>query len=478
MKRIIADINEQESRIALVENKELKEFYIEQQNYRRIVGNIYKGRVENVLPGMQAAFVNIGLEKNAFLYVRDAIKRKDELEVLPPIRQIINQGEEILVQVLKEPFAQKGPKVTTNITLPGRYIVLMPTSDYIGVSKRITEEKERERLKKLAQECKIDNMGMIIRTEAQGIDKEEFYLDLNFLINIWNDIQKKDKTTIAPKLIYRELELTYKIVRDLFTEEIDEFIINEKKHYCKVIEMVEGISPALKRKIIYFDEFMDIFDYYGLNSQIRELLQNKVWLKSGGYIVIDQTEALTVIDVNTGKFIGNTSLEDTILKTNLEAAEEIGKQLRLRDIGGIIIIDFIDMEKQENSEKVLDRLQQVLQEDRTKTNVLGITHLGLVEMTRKKQKKPIEKVLKQPCPLCEGTGRVISINSIFIEIDKILKRNSNLKAKQILYLHLHPHTIHRFKLDAIIDKLKNYYHKDFKIIEDHNIFRDKIKITK
>lgn len=478
MKRIIADINVQQSRIALLEDQELKEFYIERENYKRMVGNIYKGRVENVLPGMQAAFVNIGLEKNAFLYVRDAIEKKEELDSFPPINQIIKQGQELLVQIVKESFAQKGARITTNITLPGRYVVLMPTSDYIGISKRITGEEERERLRTIALECKVDNIGMIIRTEAQGIDKEEFSSDLNFLLKIWRSIEKKDKLTISPKLIHRELELTYKIVRDLFTEDIDEFIINEKEHYHKVLEMIEGISPELKSRMVYFDEPMDIFDYYGLSAQIKGILQNKVWLKSGGYIIIDQTEALTVIDVNTGKFIGSTSLEDTVLKTNLEAVEEIAKQLRLRDIGGIIIIDFIDMEDPEDVEKVLNRLQRVFNEDKTKTNVLGMTQLGLVEMTRKKERKSIEKILKQPCPLCDGTGRVISVDSILIEIHKILKKNPGLENKDKLYLYLHPQTFHRFELDNILQQLKNLYHKDFELIEDGNIPIDKIKIAK
>ncbi len=484
MKRIIMDINSQQSRIALTENEILKEFYIERQNYKRIVGNIYKGRVENVLPGMQAAFINIGIEKNTFLHIKDAsaLIEKDENEDFdwPPINKILKQGQELLVQVIKEPIAQKGARVNTNITLPGRYIVLMPTSDYIGISRRIEQEKERIRLRSIAQECKPEEMGVIIRTEAEGIEKEEFISDLNFLIRLWEKIKNKDRLSVAPKLIHSELELPYRIVRDLFTKEIDEFIINNKDYYKKVAEMVDLISCSLKDRVIYFDEPNELFSHYNINSQIEDLLCNKIWLSCGGYIVIDQTEALTVVDVNTGKFVGSTNLQDTVLKTNLQAAKEIAKQLRLRNIGGIIIIDFIDMKDSRDETKVLEKLEECFKDDKTRTNVMGITQLGLVEITRKKARKSIGRILQEPCPLCSGTGRVIAMDTLFIHIDDILRKNPHLKEEENLKILLHPHTAHRFEVDQnnVLVQLKETYNINFEILRDTTISINQIKILK
>lgn len=481
MKKIIVDIHHEQSKIALSENQQLREFYIERQNYKRIEGNIYKGKVENVLPGMQAAFVNIGLEKNAFLYVKDAIeKKKYEEETFPPINKIVKPGQELLVQIVKEPIGQKGARITTNITLPGRYFVFMPTTEYVGISRRIVAEGERERLRKIAYEFKPECMGVIVRTEAQGVEGEELDLDLKSLLRLWKKIQDKEKITAAPKLIHSELELTYKIVRDLFTKDIDEFIINEKQHYETVLEMVDILSPELKHRVIYYDQSMDIFDYYGLTSQLEKIFENKVWLKSGGYLIIDQTEALTVIDVNTGKFVGKTNLNDTVVTTNLEAAQEIAKQLRLRDIGGIIIIDFIDMKDERDETRVLNQLQSFLKQDRTKTNVLGMTQLGLVEMTRKKIRKSIGKILQDPCPFCKGTGRVISVETILMKIDDILRRDLYLKKEATLYIHLHPHTVHTLEYQEkdILQKLKNEYQMEFEITEDPILSPNQVKVLK
>lgn len=482
MKRIIMDLSSQQSRIALTENKVLKEFYIERENYKRMVGNIYKGRVENVLPGMQAAFIDIGIEKNAFLYIKDAsalVNREDKKDFeYPPIHKILKQGQELLVQVIKEPIAKKGARVNTNITLPGRYIVLMPTLDYIGISRRIKGEKERDRLKDIAQESKPESMGVIIRTEAEGIEKEEMIADLRFLIRMWEKIKINNNLFIAPKLIHSELELPYRIVRDLFTKEIDEFIINNKKYYDKVLDMVEWISADLKDRLIYVDESSELFSHYNINTQIQDMLCNKIWLPCGGYIVIDQTEALTVIDVNTGRFVGSINLQDTVLKTNLQAAKEITRQLRLRDIGGIIIIDFIDMKDPKDEVKVLDELEKCFKEDKSRTNVMGMTQLGLVEITRKKARKSIGRILQQSCPLCLGTGRVIAMETYFIYIDDILKRNPDFKKEKKLKIVLHPYTAYRFEEDQenILQQLKNTYNIDFEILKDKTISTNQVKV--
>ncbi len=473
MKRIIMDISNQQSRIALTDNNILKEFYVGGENHKRVVGNIYKGRVENILPGMQAAFIDIGIEKNAFLYVKDADDNTS-------IHKILKKGQEILVQVVKEPIANKGARVNTNITLPGRYIVLMPNLNYIGLSRRIKEEAERERLKTIAQENKPEEMGVIIRTDAQGIEEEKIISDLNFLIRLWKKIMIKNRLYIGPRLIHSELELPYRIVRDLFTKEIDEFVINSKEHYDKVIEMVDYISSGLKDRIKYFNGGHQLFNHYNINSQIEQIYFNKVWLKCGGNIVIDQTEALTVIDVNTGKFVGKLSLQETVLKTNLEAAQEIANQLRLRSIGGIIVVDFIDMKDPQDEIRVLNKLEEFFKEDKTKTNVMGITQLGLVEITRKKTRKPLGRILQTPCPVCEGTGKVISMNTLLIQIDEILGENIYLKSEKSLKVLAHPYITFRLMAneDNILEKLQGKYNINFEITQDENLAMNQIKITR
>ena len=467
------DISNQQTRIALTENNILREFYVGGENHKRILGNIYKGRVENILPGMQAAFIDIGIEKNAFLYVKDA---SDSIS----IHNILKKGQELLVQIVKEPIANKGARVSTNITLPGRYIVLLPKLNYIGLSRRIIEEKERERLRTIAEECKPEDMGVIIRTEAQDIEKERIVSDLNFLIRLWKKIKMKERLYIAPRLIYNELELPYRIVRDLFTKEVDEFVINSKEHYDKVMEMVELISADLKDRVKYFNLTHKLFTHYNINSQIEQIFSNKVWLKCGGYIVIDQTEALTAIDVNTGKFVGNLSLQETVLKTNLQATQEIANQLRLRNIGGIIIVDFIDMKDPQNKLMVLNKLEECLKEDKTKTNVMGITQLGLVEITRKKTRKSIDRIFQQPCPICGGTGKVISMNTILIRIDEILEENASLKSERNLKIISHPHLAFRLmeNEDNILKRLEEKYGIKFEIMQDEKAFINQITITR
>lgn len=428
MNEIIVDVSFDQTRVALLEEGELAEIYIERFSNKRTVGNIYKGRVENVLPGMQAAFINIGLEKNAFLYVKDAFNLlEDDCDVTAnggqlSIKDVLKKGQEVLVQVTKEPIDGKGARVTTNITMPGRFLVLLPYSNYIGVSRRIESEEERNRLKEIALQIKPDNMGLIVRTAAEGKSTEEVKQDLDFLKRLWCNIKKKEKLYSAPRVIHRDLNLVLRTVRDMFTKNIDRFIINDRNEYKKVMELLDLISPQFKDRVCYFDGNQNIFDYYKVESKIAYALSRKVWLKNGGYIVIDQTEALTSIDVNTGKFVGSVDLRDTVLKTNLQAAREIAKQLRLRDIGGIIIIDFIDMKDPEHVKKVLEELKNSLKKDRTKSNVLGITQLGLVELTRKKVGKRIDSVLQKPCPYCGGTGKVLSEETMAKKIERELNR--------------------------------------------------------
>lgn len=447
-KEIAVDADREQTRVALLEDGRLAEIYIEKNYNQRIVGNIYKGRVANVLPGMQAAFIDIGLEKNAFLYIDDIFPDKNTLEEEEEIienlkkisiKDVLRVGQEITVQIVKEPIGTKGARVSTHITIPGRYLVLMPTVDYIGISRRIESEGERSRLKALAEEIKPPNMGLIVRTVAEGKNREEIIHDMDFLLKLWKKIQVKKKTSAAPRLIHKDLNLLFRIIRDLFSKEIDKLYINNRHEYEKVLELLDFISPQLKERVVLFQHEKDIFDYFNIESEIEKALNRKVWLKCGGYIVIDQTEALTSIDVNTGKFVGNIDLEDTVLKTNLEAAREIARQLRLRDIGGIIIIDFIDMSSQEHQNMVIDALEEELKKDKTKTHLLGLTKLGLVEMTRKKVKQGLDEVLQKTCPYCDGKGRILSEETMSKKVENELKyvisTNNHIEA---VLVEVHP----------------------------------------
>jgi len=414
LKEILANIGEEETKVVVLEDRVPVEVYIERSVNQRLMGNIFKGRVENVLPGMQAAFVNIGLEKNAFLYVEDALPGRSPEgnghsgSILgTDISDILKPGQEVLVQIVKEPIGTKGPRVTTHITLPGRYLVLMPMVDYIGISRRIESEKERERLKGLAFRVKPAGMGIIVRTVAEGVEDDELRQDVALLVKLWRKITGRAAHSAAPRLVHRDLELVQRILRDIFTEDVDRLIINSRSEYEKVLDLLDITGPHLKLKV-FFDDRENIFEDYGVDQELEKALKRKVWLKCGGYLVVDQVEALIAIDVNTGKYVGTTNLEDTVLRTNLEAAREIARQLRLRNIGGIIIVDFIDMTQEGHRQQVLHILEEEIRKDRTKTNILGITQLGLVEMTRKKVRPSLTEVLQRPCPYCEGRGKVLS----------------------------------------------------------------------
>ncbi|MHB1127513.1 MAG: Rne/Rng family ribonuclease [Bacillota bacterium] len=425
-KEILVQVEEDEITVAILEDRKLVEVYLERSLSQRLVGNVYKGKVENVLPGMQAAFVNVGLGKNAFLYIEDALISKltaesreasDTNETSLNIGDILKEGQDIIVQITKEPFGTKGARVTTHVTLPGRYVVLMPTVDYVGISRRIASDPERERLKTLAHSLKTQGMGLIVRTAAEGATAEDLKADIETLGALWKKIRNRSLHGPVPNLIHRDLELLQRILRDFFTEDIDRLLLNSRYAYQKALEALDVIAPQMKSKVHLMDN-QDLLDQYDITSQIQDALRRKVWLKCGGYIVIDHMEALTVIDVNTGKYVGSTNLNDTILKTNLEAAVEIGRQLRLRNIGGIIVIDFIDMDSTEHQDLVLKALEEQLKKDRTKTNILGITQLGLLEMTRKKARQGLESVMLKECPYCEGRGRVLSEDTVCLKAKK------------------------------------------------------------
>jgi ribonuclease G len=447
-KELLISVDFGETRAVLLEEGDLAEIYVERPDAGRIVGNIYKGKVENVLPGMQAAFVQIGLERNSFLYVDDALPGKIsdvEGESAPApktkmtITDLVRPGQEIIVQVAKEPIGTKGARVSRNITLPGRFLVLMPYVDYVGVSRRIADEAERDRLRQLAQRVKPAGMGVIVRTVAEGATEDELTRDIEYLARHWERLMEKAKEAPTPSVLHQDLGLVHRIVRDVFDEDVDLCWIDDREAYTLAQELLEVYAPNLRERCKFYTRTdQSLFDLYGVEMEIEKALRKRVWLKSGGYLVIDQTEALTSIDVNTGKFVGTTNLADTVFKTNLEAAKEIARQLRLRDIGGIIIIDFIDMESQEHRDQVKELLEQCLKRDRTKANVVGFTKLGLLEMTRKKSRQNLDEAMMRPCDRCEGRGKLFSEETMAQRVRAEIRRILRQSTSEALLMEVHP----------------------------------------
>ena len=479
MKKIIVEVGHNTTKAAILEDGQLVEFHVEKKS-EDLVGNIYIGKVANVLPGMQAAFVDIGLGKNAFLYVSDALPANNEDEQLPTptIREVLSVGQKLVVQVLKEPFGNKGPRVTTHISLPGRYIVYMPESNYIGVSRRIVAEEERSRLKNFGEAIKERQEGLIIRTNAQEASEEQIKRDLQFLRTLWDKTIKQELQSPVPSQIYRDLELVPRLVRDILAEDVALFVINNGYEYKKIKDMVNSYAPELSERLYLHSGKEDIFSAYNVQGEIDKLTKRKVWLKSGGYLIIDKTEALTVIDVNTGKYIGHSHLEDTVLKTNIEAAGEIAKQLRLRDIGGIIVIDFIDMERTDNREKVLGILSEEMKKDRTKSNIMGITQLGLVELTRKKVRQSLDTVLLRNCPVCDGLGRVSTEEEVFNKLERELKTYQEHTTIKALTIELHPQYAASLldQNNSVLNRLEEISSKIITIKSNEAMHIDKYKI--
>lgn len=465
MKKIVVNVGITETRVALLDKEVLTDLAIERTRTRSIVGNVYKGVVMNVLPGMQAAFVDIGLPKDAFLYVGDFLSHMGAYEQMmldedggveldegdregeperkrdlpsPPIEDVLKKGQEILVQVAKESLGTKGARITSFVSLPGRYLVYMPQVAHVGVSRRIKDERERDRLRKLIKKVRPQgNGGFIIRTVAEGLGEGDFAQDMDFLRRLWGAIQARHEQGKAPAVLHEEMDLTFRVVRDLFSADVEEFVVDSKEVYNRTCEFVASLVPALVDRVKLYEGRTPIFEQYGIEKEIERALRRKVWLKSGGYIVIDQTEALVAIDVNTGKYVGKRDLEQTILKINLEAVDEIVRQIRLRDLGGIIILDFIDMESEEHRNKVYKALRKALAEDKARTNVLQISELGLVEMTRKRVRQDLRSLLTEDCPTCGGTGDVRSSATIVAEILRKVQAAAEAGGREII-LRVHP----------------------------------------
>ena len=447
-KKIVINVADHETRVALLEDGNIAELFIERGDASDIAGNIYKGKVQRVLPGMQAAFVDIGLRQAAFIYVSDVIgenyspiedflnNNSSAEESIPydsyivsirrdrHIEEIITEGQEMMVQAAKAPMGSKGARLTTHISLPGRLLVLMPASEHIGISRRIEDDTERNRLKATIESIRENNFGYIVRTAAEGVPEEKLKYEMGFLNNLWEGIQQKYQTAPAPYLLHKEVPISLRAVRDLLLHEAEKLIIDSRSGYESILKFLDEFMPSLKDSVEFYEGLEAIFDSFNLEADISRALKKKVWLKSGGYIVIEHTEALVAVDVNTGRYVGKYNLEETILKTNLEAVKEIAYQIRLRDIGGIIIIDFIDMEKKSNQEKVFNSLKEALKKDRSKTHILPISELGLIQMTRKRIRKPLTRMLCEPCIYCDGEGYVISKQTICYNIYREMLRES------------------------------------------------------
>ncbi len=475
MKTLAINVNPLEMRIALLENKRLVELIIEREEDRSIVGNIYKGRIDAIIPGIQAAFIDIGFEKNGFLYVSDIAGAEGTGDIVledgvpraksrkgrarqQPIETMMKKNQFVMAQVVKDRLGSKGPRLTNFITFPGRYLVLLPTVRTLGVSRKIESDKERDRLRKILRDLRPKGMGIISRTTCEGRSREELKADMDFLLRAWEKVKNKYESSKGVVLLREDLGPILRTVRDLFSADFERLIIDSETEYSRILNFLEQFAPHLKKRVRLYREKRPMFEKMGIEEEIEKALRRKVYLKSGGFIAIDHTEALVAIDVNTGKFTGKKQLEDTVLQTNLEAAQEIARQVRLRDLGGIIVLDFIDMEYPQNRRALMKHFRESLKNDRARITLSEVSELGMIEMTRKRVKHNLMKAMSQPCPYCEGSGMVRSVTTVTFDI---LRRLQGLfcdtKEKHII-LQAHPDVVRRLRgenqdlLAAIVER--------------------------
>lgn len=434
-----------EIRTALIEYGTLVEFHIERPDEKGLVSNIYKGVVKRVLPGMQAAFVDIGLERTGFLYVDDVTVKKNGGgrdnpcvpednegrccgESMPPldlvsdntpevsIDDLLSEGQEILVQICKDPIGTKGARLTCNITLPCRNVVFMPMTDHIGISRKIEDEETRLKLKEIIEDLRPAGTGFIVRTVGENASQQDLEADMEFLLHLWDEVRDTAANAQVPSLVYKDLDITLRTVRDIFSADVDRLIVDDRKVYQRILKFVETFAPHLLARVSLYEEKTPVYDAYGIEMDINRALDKKIWLRCGGYIIIETTEALSVVDVNTGRFVGKSDLEDTIFKTNMEAVREIAYQLRLRNIGGIIIIDFIDMEIEAHRDELVRALKEAVKKDKSRVNILKVSEFGLVQMTRKRSSENLSSILCEPCHYCHGDGIIKSRRTVCYEI--------------------------------------------------------------
>jgi ribonuclease G len=423
---ILINVTPQETRVAMLEQGVVQELHIERSSARGLVGNIYVGRVARVLPGMQSAFVEIGLERAAFLHVADIWEHRQNGHESKPIERILHEGQPLLVQVIKDPIGTKGARLSTQVSLAGRLLVYLPQDSHIGISQRIEDEAERESLRGKLQQLLPEGLagGFIIRTMAETATERELQNDIEYLTKLWHDLTAKSGSLPVPSPIYQDLNLAQRVLRDMATEESVRILVDSRETYQKMLDFAQQYTPAIVERIDHYSGDRPLFDLNGVEDEIQKALARRVELKSGGYLIIDQTEAMTTIDVNTGGFVGGRSFDDTIFKTNLEAAQVIARQLRLRNLGGIIIIDFIDMENADHRAAVLQELNKALDRDRTRLTVNGFTQLGLVEMTRKRTRESLAHILCEPCMTCAGRGEIKTAQTVCYEILRDVVRES------------------------------------------------------
>ncbi|MBW2646093.1 MAG: Rne/Rng family ribonuclease [Deltaproteobacteria bacterium] len=507
-KELIINDTHHETRVALLENGNLEELIVERRVGKNITGHIYKGKVIRVLPGMQAAFVDVGQDQAAFIYVTDVYSGIDEYERLmvkaadeeveekegiddealfakPSLEQsfhieeLLQKGQDILVQVSKAPIGSKGARITSHISIPGRFLVLMPRTNHIGISRRIEDEGERDRLRQIISELKPEQYGFIARTLSEGASKEKFASEMDFLSTLWENIQKRYANMPAPSLLHKELDVTLRAVRDLFTQEADRLIIDSRSGYESILKFLDTFMPRLKDSVELYDSAEPIFDAYNLETEIARALKKKVWLKSGGHIVIENTEAFVVIDINTGRYVGKRNLEETVLKINLEAVKEIAYQIRLRNIGGLIIIDFIDMEKETNREKVFNALREALKKDRTKTNVLPMTEMGIIQMTRKRTRENLNRMLCEPCFYCEGEGCLKSRITVCYDLYREVKREAGEVTGDKITVKVHPDVADLLMGEEhdIVESLEKNLAKEIVILADSRFHVEQYEIN-
>jgi ribonuclease G len=494
-KEILINTTEYETRLAILEDDKLVELQVERPDSERMVGDIYKAKVKTVLPGMQAAFVDIGMEKAAYLHSSDIGKEykgrfdSEEVEEEAPvevirktrragIETVLKRNQEILVQVIKEPISTKGPRVESEISIPGRYLVLVPDDDHVRVSKRITEWAEKKRLKKVVTPLRPEGFGLIIRTEAEGRGETEFAADIKRLLKLWAKLKRKADTMSAPALIHKESEMVVSMLRDVFTDDVQKVIVDNREDYKKVIHYVRQVAPHLKNRVSLHKDSKSLFDAHNLEPEIDKMLARKVWIKKGAYIVIDQTEAMVAIDVNTGRFVGGRNQEQTIFETNSLAAREIARQIRLRDIGGLIVCDFIDMYSRENRRKLYEEFNRAFKNDRAKRAINPVTDFGLVEMTRERVRPSHTHLLSETCPTCFGLGRVISKENLAMKIERWFLRAKTDKKFERFHLVVSPPLAGAMAENGInrLDRLMKAHKFRINLIRDTTLTQPEYKI--
>ena len=489
-KHILINSDILEKRVTVVDGSELEEYFVEQQGTTQLYGNIYKGVVQSIVPGIAASFVNLGLEKNGFLYVSDVLDKNyvvdDDIEFedkVPKrnvkIGDLLKVGQEIIVQIGKEPIGTKGARLTTNISIPGRFLVLTPFSEGIGISRRISDRNERSRIKKIITDLRLPKgVGCIVRTAAKGSTDRQFKREISYLLNLWKRINFRARKSKAPSVLYEEYDLILRIVRDRFTDDIEKLYVDSREGYKAIIRFLKYFMPSLRQKVFFYNSKTPLFRKFNVEREIEKLFYRKISLKNGGSIFIEQTEGMVAIDVNTEKFTGRKNIEDTIFRTNKEAAKEIAKQIRLRDMGGIIVIDFIDMRQYGHRKKIQEILQENLKKDKAKSNILNISSIGVIEMTRQRMRRSLESKIYKKCPHCNGKGLLKSTVTVAMQILREIESACLNNKKRLIKVYLNP-AIHDFILThekKILYPLTKRCRKSISIYPDDNIAYEDVRL--